>query len=78
MFRITVGNNLMPRIHIIAEATNTPRQVLEEASVDFSRGITTFNGCPLTASDFNKSFEELGASAETDNFLLNVVKADNA
>ncbi len=75
MIKVTVGNNLK-RETVIVDSGATLRNVLEEAGVDYTRGITTLDGATLAAGDLDKSFADFGIAERT--FLLNVVKADNA
>ena len=75
MVKITVGNNLK-RETVIVENETTLREVLEEAGIDYTRGITTLDGATLAAGDLDKSFQDFGIAERA--FLLNVVKADNA
>lgn len=75
MIKVTVGNNLK-RETVIVDSGETLRNVLEEAGVDYTRGITTLDGATLAAGDLDKSFADFGIAERT--FLLNVVKADNA
>lgn len=75
MIKVTVGNNLK-RETVIVDSGATLRNVLEEAGVDYTRGITTLDGATLAAGDLDKSFADFGIVERT--FLLNVVKADNA
>ena len=75
MIKVTVGNNLK-RETTIVDGDTTLRNVLEEAGVDYTRGITTLDGATLAAGDLDKTFDDFGIAERT--FLLNVVKADNA
>ena len=75
MIKVTVGNNLK-RETVIVDSEATLRNVLEEAGVDYTMGITTLDGATLLAGDLDKSFADFGIAERT--FLLNVVKADNA
>lgn len=75
MLKIIVGNNVTRSTAIVSENT-TPRQVLEQNEVDYTRGATNLNGCTLSVGDLDKSFEALGVKDQC--YLLNVAKADNA
>lgn len=75
MVKITVGNNLK-RETAIVDSETTLRSCLEEAGVDYTRGITTLDGATLGAGDLDKTFDDFGIKEKA--FLLNVVKADNA
>ena len=75
MIKVIVGNNVQRTTAIVSENT-TPRQVLEQNEVDYTRGATNLNGCTLGIADLDKSFEALGVKEQC--YLLNVAKADNA
>lgn len=75
MLKVIVGNNVSRQTCIVSEST-TPRQVLEQNEVDYTRGATNLNGCTLTVGDLDKSFEALGVKEQA--YLLNVAKVDNA
>ena len=75
MIKVTVGNNLK-RETVIVDSETTLRDCLEEAGVDYTRGMTTLDGSALGAGDLDKTFDDFGIKERT--FLLNVVKADNA
>lgn len=75
MVKVTVGNNVK-RETVVVPSTETPRTTLENAQIDYSRGMTTLDGQTLTAGDLDKSYAEHGVKEKT--YLLNVVKADNA
>lgn len=75
MIKVTVGNN-MKRETVMVAKTQTLRKTLEEAGIDYTKGMTTLDGSTLQPGDIDKTFEELGISEKA--FLLNVVKADNA
>lgn len=75
MVQVVVGNNLKRETKVVSAET-TLRTVLEEASIDYSRGMTTIDGSPLQPGDLDKSFSDFGIAEKT--YLLNVVKADNA
>lgn len=75
MIKVTVGNNVK-RETVIVDKTQTLRKTLEDAGVDYTKGMTTLDGSTLGVGDLDKSFEALGITEKA--FLLNVVKADNA
>ena len=75
MVQVTVGNNVK-REKVIAEEATTLRAVLEEAGIDYTRGVMHLDGCTLQPGDLSKTFAELGIKDSC--YLLNVVKADNA
>ena len=75
MVKITVGNNVQ-RNTVIVPSTQTLRKTLEDAGVDYTKGMTTLDGSTLGTGELDKSFGEMGIKEKA--FLLNVVKADNA
>ena len=75
MLQVTVGNNVK-REKMIVDADRTLRSVLEEANVDYTRGVMHLDGSSLNPGDLDRTFENFGISEKC--FLLNVVKADNA
>lgn len=75
MIQVTIGNNLK-RETVIVDANETLRKALEDAGVDYSRGMMTLDGSTLGAGELDKTFAEFGIKEKC--FLLNVVKADNA
>ncbi len=75
MIKVTVGNNVK-RESVIVEASRTLRSVIEDAGIDYTRGVMHLDGSSLQAGDFDKSFADFGITEKC--FLLNVVKADNA
>ena len=75
MIKVVVGNNVK-RESVIVDSNTTPRKVLEEAGVDYTRGTMHLDGASLQPGDLDKTFESFGITEKC--FLLNVVKADNA
>lgn len=75
MIKITVGNN-MKRTNKIVDENTTLRAVLEEADIDYTRGVMHLDGSSLNPGDLDKTFANFGITEKC--FLLNVVKADNA
>lgn len=75
MIKVTLGNNLRRESNIIDENT-TLRAALENAEVDYTRGMMHLDGAPLSAGDLDKTFADFGVKEKC--YLLNVVKADNA
>lgn len=63
---------------ISADITSTPREVFTELGVDTSTSMVNLNGAPLSGTDFNKSFEELGVEDGSVASLNAIVKADGA
>lgn len=75
MIQVTVGNNLKKE-NVIIDANQTLRKTLEDAGVDYTRGMMTLDGATLQPGDLDKTFASFGVTERC--FLLNVVKADNA
>lgn len=75
MIKVVVGNNVK-RETVIVDANTTLRTVLEDASVDYTRGVMHLDGSSLNPGDLDKTFASLGITEKC--YLLNVVKADNA
>lgn len=75
MIKVTVGNNVK-RDNVIVDANVTLRSVLEEAGIDYTRGVMHLDGSSLNPGDLDKTFASFGITEKC--FLLNVVKADNA
>ena len=75
MIKVWIGNNMGRHDYPIDENT-TLRQALESHGVDYSRGMTSLDGCTLAPGDLDKTFADFGINSSC--FLMNVVKADNA
>ena len=75
MIKVTVGNNVN-RQSVIVPASTTLREVLENNSIDYSRGAITLDGATLRAGELDKTFEDFGIGERC--YLLSVAKADNA
>ena len=75
MIKVVVGNNVK-RETVIVDANTTLRTVLEDAGVDYTRGVMHLDGSSLNPGDLDKTFASLGITEKC--YLLNVVKADNA
>lgn len=75
MIKVVVGNNVK-RETVIVDASTTLRKVLEDANVDYTRGVMHLDGSSLNPGDLDKTFASLGITEKC--YLLNVVKADNA
>lgn len=75
MIKVVVGNNVK-RETAIVDANTTLRTVLEDANVDYTRGVMHLDGSSLNPGDLDKTFASLGITEKC--YLLNVVKADNA
>lgn len=80
MVKVYVGNNVK-RESKIHSPNKTLRAILEEANIDFSRGVMHLDGSTLGPGDLNKTLADFGYTGEEGKntaWLLNVVKADNA
>ena len=75
MIKVTVGNNVK-RESVVVESSRTLRSVIEDAGIDYTRGVIHLDGSSLQPGDLDKSFSAFGITEKC--FLLNVVKADNA
>lgn len=75
MIQVVITNNTN-RNTVIVPASNTIRQTLESAGVDYTRGTMRMDGAPLGAGDFDKTFEQFGVTEKT--FISMITKADNA
>jgi hypothetical protein len=75
MIKVTMGNNVKRKTEILDENT-TLREALEEAEIDYTRGIMNLDGSTLEAGDLDRTFADFGITEKC--YLLNVVKADNA
>jgi hypothetical protein len=75
MIKVTVGNNVK-RESVIIDPNSTLRAALENAGVDYTRGVMHLDGSSLNPGDLDKTFTSFGITEKC--FLLNVVKADNA
>ena len=75
MIKVTMGNNVKRKTEILDPET-TLREALEDAEIDYTKGITNLDGSSLTAGDLDKTFADFGITEKC--YLLNVVKADNA
>lgn len=75
MVKVVVGNNVK-RESVIVDSSTTLRSVLEDAGIDYTRGVMHLDGSSLQAGDLDKTFNDFGIAEKC--FLLNVVKADNA
>ena len=75
MVKVVVGNNVK-RETAIVDSSTTLRNVLEDAGIDYTRGVMHLDGSSLNPGDLDKTFEQFGITEKC--FLLNVVKADNA
>ena len=59
---------------MIVDANRTLRSVLEEAGIDYTRGVMHLDGASVNPGDLDKTFASFGIAEKC--FLLSVVKAD--
>ena len=77
MLSINVRTNSCRRT-VSADITSTPRRVFDELGIDTTGSFVNLNGAQFSASDFNKTFEELGVEDGGTANLNAIVKADGA
>ena len=80
MIRAIIGNNAGRSAYNVEES-NTIRQALETAGIDYSRGMVSLDGSTIGPGDLNKTFAELGYTGDPgkDKCVLTVLaKLDNA
>ena len=77
MIKVLVKTNTT-RQEVIAEVTETPAQVFEEANAGVSGAMVNLNGTVLTATDLNSTFEALCVADGATVNLNSIVKADGA
>ena len=75
MIKCYVGNNMHREAKNVPSDT-TPRQLLEEAQIDYNVGMTSLNGATLKPEDLDKTLAELNAPETC--YLINTAKAQNA
>ena len=73
MIQVVITNNTNKNT-VIVPASNTIRQTLESAGVDYTRGTMRMDGAPLGAGDFDKTFADFGITEKTS--LSAITKAD--
>lgn len=76
MFDLTIGTNLN-RKKVPASYDKTPKQMLDEAGIDYSKGAVHLDGVTLDNNKMNTKFSELIKEA-TSASLVVTVKADAA
>ena len=63
---------------LTVESTRTLRSILEEAGVNYSRGLLQYNGTILSQSALDSTVEEVTDNPDQKQILRMTVKADNA
>jgi len=74
--QLTIGTNTK-REKITVDNALTPKQVLTQQGIDYSKGQLNLDGSTLTREELNVPLATLLGSAETA-MLFSVVKTDNA
>lgn len=77
MITINVRTNTTRRA-VNTDITSTPKSIFAELGVDTSTSMVNLDGVPLTATDFNKTFEALSVEDGSTVSLNAIVKADGA
>lgn len=75
MIKVTVGNTVK-RDTVLVDETTTLREVLENAGVEYSTGVTHLDGSSLQAGDLDKTFADFNITEKC--FLMSVTKVNNA
>lgn len=75
MISVTVGNNVK-RSTVIVTSDTPLRKILEDAQIDYTRGVMHLDGASLAPGDMDRPIGSFNVKEKC--FLLNVVKADNA
>ena len=75
MIQVTVGTTTS-RTKVVVEETKTPKDVLQEAEVDYSVATVHLDGAVLSTPEMNTSLDELGVDDSC--MLIAVVKQENA
>jgi hypothetical protein len=70
-----IGTNTK-RTTVIVDSSLSPKQVLTEQEIDFSRATVHLDGSVLSAQEMNTSLDKLGVSDSS--YLIAVTKMDNA
>ena len=75
MVKVTVGTNTN-RNTVVVDGDTKLRKVLEDESIDYSKGTIHLDGASLKPGDLDKTFNDLGITEKA--YLISVVKADSA
>lgn len=75
MIKVVVGNNVKRDV-VIVNGDTTIRKILDDAGIDYTRGVMHLDGCSLQPGDMDKTLNDFGVTDKC--YLLNVVKAYNA
>lgn len=77
MINLTLATTASKK-NVLVRAAETPAEVLENNNVATSGATISLNMRVLSASDFGKTFADLGVADESEAMLSAVVKADSA
>jgi len=75
MIKVIIGTNTSKQTKIL-DPNTTLRQALEDAEIEYDRGLLHLDGAPISAGDIDKTFTSLGVTEKC--FLISVVKNQNA
>jgi len=75
MIQVTVGTTTT-KVKVLVEESKTPKQVLNDAEVDYSVATVHLDGSVLSAQDMNTSLADLGCGETA--LLIAVIKQENA
>ena len=76
MIQVRVKTNTIKTVN--AEVTDTPKKIFDSMNLDISGKSINIDGNPLTTTELNSTFEELGVQDGSTARLNCVVKADGA
>lgn len=74
MIQVKVGTNAN-RTTTVVSPDKTPKQILDQAGVDYSKATIHLDGVGLTTKDMNTSLEALGVKDSC--YLIAVTKQEN-
>jgi len=75
MIRVTIGTNT-DRSSVIVDPATTLKDALKDNNIDIGVSSITLDGATLKAGEINKTFAEMGITADC--FLIVCAKAENA
>lgn len=80
MIKVGIGTNTNRETRNI-DPNQTLREAFEMAGVDYSTGLNTLDGSPISVGDLDRTFADFGFTGENGRdkcFLMSVKKLDNA
>lgn len=80
MINVTMSSNVK-RVPALVSKDTTLRKCLEDAGIDYSRGLLHLDSAPINPGDLDRTFAQLGYDGTDGHnraFLAAIVKADNA